>query len=185
MHQVEQYVMAYRGNHDEIKKLLPDGYTSLRPVLRLNVEMIDAGSEQESVRIEFNTPVAGAGKRGWLNLTVWNNETTDVKVSKSDKSTEFTAGGFLNIRFTRVGVEGGCPKEDDNDGTFFFDRTKGRTEFIAAEIIDEKKEYCDCTFAWNSPESIIADERDALVKEAMAIKTEEVLGAYVVGFERE
>ena len=37
---VEQFVMAYRGNHDEIKALLPKGFESLRPVLRINAEIL-------------------------------------------------------------------------------------------------------------------------------------------------
>ena len=33
---VEQFVMAYGIEQDRIRALLPDGFTSLRPVLRLS-----------------------------------------------------------------------------------------------------------------------------------------------------
>ena len=49
---VEQFVMAYRVEQDRLRALLPDGYTSLRPVLRINVEI----REKERVAVEFNTP---------------------------------------------------------------------------------------------------------------------------------
>ena len=39
--QVEQFVMAYGVEHDRLRALLPEGYTSLRPVLRINAEIRD------------------------------------------------------------------------------------------------------------------------------------------------
>ena len=38
---VEQYVMAYGVEQDRIRAILPDGFTSLRPVLRINAEIRD------------------------------------------------------------------------------------------------------------------------------------------------
>ena len=37
--QVEQYVMAYEVEQDRLRALLPAGFVSLRPVLRINGEI--------------------------------------------------------------------------------------------------------------------------------------------------
>lgn len=182
---VKQYVMAYRGGHDRIRALLPEGYESLRPVLRLNVE-IQTKDEAEKVRIEFNTPVAAHGKRGWLNLKVWETPETAITWQESDKhfgeaitgdgdaakgmTVTFTSP-CLDIEFTGVGLMGGCPAEGDNDGCFYLDG--GETAFVPAEKIDRNKEYCDCEFTWTDP-----------FMEAMKIPKEELLGAYWVEFDR-
>ena len=36
---VEQYVMAYRVEQDRLRAMLPEGFVSLRPVLRFNAEI--------------------------------------------------------------------------------------------------------------------------------------------------
>lgn len=36
---VEQFVMAYGAEQDRLRALLPEGFASLRPVLRINAEM--------------------------------------------------------------------------------------------------------------------------------------------------
>ena len=36
---VEQFVMAYGVEQDRIRAMLPDGFVSLRPVLRINTEI--------------------------------------------------------------------------------------------------------------------------------------------------
>lgn len=195
MSKIEQYVMAYRGDWDRIKSLLPEGFESLRPVLRLNVEIITEG-DGGRVRIEFNTPVAARGKRGWLNLTVWGTEagtyeipecTEQIQVKKSGGEVKFLLGEadmpLLDIDFKPVGVEGGCPKEDDNDGMFYLDMD-GQYQFKPAEVIDEKKEYCDCALGWNA-EGEAAAGIGELIKRATAIPVDEVLGAYVVTFRGE
>ena len=61
---VEQYVMAYGAEQDRLRALLPEGFVSLRPVLRINAEVRD----NEAGYLEFNTPVEKDGKRGWLNI---------------------------------------------------------------------------------------------------------------------
>ena len=38
---VEQFVMAYRVEQDRIRAMLSPGFVSLRPVLRINAEIID------------------------------------------------------------------------------------------------------------------------------------------------
>ncbi|MDD4201049.1 MAG: hypothetical protein PHS19_06665, partial [Eubacteriales bacterium] len=103
---IRQYVMAYRANQEKIKKLLPEGFESLRPVLRINVECYDGDDDWGYA--EFNTPVAARGKRGWLNLVSW--------LEKPD---------YLHLEFMPVGRTGGCPNEGDNDGCFYWDYETG------------------------------------------------------------
>lgn len=38
---VQQYVMAYSVDQDRLRAILPEGFISLRPVLRINAEMRD------------------------------------------------------------------------------------------------------------------------------------------------
>ena len=38
---VEQYVMAYGIEQDRVRAILPEGFVSLRPVLRINAEIRD------------------------------------------------------------------------------------------------------------------------------------------------
>ena len=57
---IEQYVMAYGVEQDRLRAVIPDGFTSIRPVLRINAEIID---ENRSY-IEFNTPIGRDGKKG-------------------------------------------------------------------------------------------------------------------------
>lgn len=52
--------------------------------------------------------------RGWLNIGAWEN----VPFEKQGKATVFMPE-LLTIRFTAVGIEGGCPAEKDNAGCFF------------------------------------------------------------------
>ena len=51
--QVEQYVMAYGIEQDRIRAIIPEGFVSLRPVLRINAEIQDDSNGY----LEFNTPV--------------------------------------------------------------------------------------------------------------------------------
>ena len=51
--QVEQYVMAYGIEQDRIRAIIPEGFVSLRPVLRINAEIQDNSNGY----LEFNTPV--------------------------------------------------------------------------------------------------------------------------------
>lgn len=39
--QIEQFVRAYGVKQDRLRALLPEGYRSLRPVLRVNAEIYD------------------------------------------------------------------------------------------------------------------------------------------------
>jgi len=57
---IEQYVMAYGVEHDRLRAILPEGFESLRPVLRFNAEIRD----EKSSYVELNTPVEKNGIRG-------------------------------------------------------------------------------------------------------------------------
>ena len=73
---VEQFVMAYGVEQDRLRAFLPEGFVSLRPVLRINGEIRTNG--METYYLELNTPVEARGKRGWLNVAHWNSENTDL-----------------------------------------------------------------------------------------------------------
>ena len=67
--QVEQFVMAYQVEHDRLRAMIPEGFSSLRPVLRINGEILD----NVCGYLEFNTPVEKEEFRGWLNIAFWEN----------------------------------------------------------------------------------------------------------------
>jgi len=98
-----------------------------------------------------------------------------------------------------VGIEGGCPAEKDNAGCFY----SGEKEmFKPAEVIANRKEFCNCTFRWLMPngtcgESLgktlpaypeevkkIYPKEEFTVKNAAQIPCRQVLGTYVVKFDR-
>lgn len=133
---VEQYVMAYSVEQDRLRAILPDGFTSLRPVLRINAEIID----DVSAYIEFNKAVEKGGNKGWLNIGYWN----DVPWERNGKSVKFGTD-FLEISFKGVGIEGSCPAEKDNGGCYFLEGTEALRKL---ENITVKKEFCDCNFSW-------------------------------------
>ncbi len=213
MSRIRQFVMAYSADHEEIKALLPAGYRSLRPVLRINIEQIDG----MFYRAEFNTPVEYDGVRGWLNLITWESgdEAPDREhqgeyVSEKAKiqmdvftsfdgrkafRTDVTLNGdamqetILTIIHTLADVTGGCPAEQDNQGTFNLYGTDGKATFREAEMVHAYKEHADCEFFWNVPDREIKvsqydKDKNMLIRQAMYIEPLEVLGAYVVDFER-
>ena len=193
--EIEQFVMAYGVEQDRLRAFLPDGFISLRPVLRINAEI--RTGETETIYIEYNTPVEGFGKRGWMNIAHWESSGIALSYEKNDTATTFRAP-FLEITYTGVGLVGGCPAEKDNDGCFF-----GET-FVPAEKIDKNKEYCNCAFQWkfieNDAHGISTDgksipaiptEQEVQYKKhpltpenAAMIPCEQVLGAYKVLFQR-
>ena len=185
---VEQYVMAYGIEQDRIRALLPNGFVSLRPVLRINAEVRD-----DSVGyVEFNTAIERNGNKGWLNIGYWE----DVPFIRNNNTVTFKTD-FLEISFTDVGIQGSCPAEKDNAGCYFGD------ELQKAEVITVNKEFCDCSFAWHFTENdaygvsigktlpaipteqVIEYPKQAFTAEnAAAIKCEQVLGTYKVVFDR-
>ena len=188
---VTQYVMAYQAEQDRLRALLPAGYTSLRPALRINAEIRDG----KTGYLEFNTAAEKDGARGWCNIAAWQ----DVPFTLEGKTAIFHLP-FLRISFTGVGIEGGCPAERDNVGCFF----PGPPERLRApERIDQKKEFCDCSFAWHfapgdahgvsTGKTLPADPtapqisylKAALTAEnAARIPCQQVLGSYLVRFVR-
>lgn len=99
---VQQFVMAYGVEHDRLRALLPPGYTSLRPVLRINAELWEDGS----ACLELNTAVEREGIRGWLNIAHWEK----VPHTMSGKTAVFTPPG-LTISFTGMGIQGAAPRK--------------------------------------------------------------------------
>lgn len=186
---IEKFVMAYGVEQDRLRAILPKGFTSLRPVLRINGEIWD-GTEGY---LELNTAVEKDGVRGWLNIGRWTN----VPFTKTGKTTVFRTE-LLEISFTGVGLAGGCPAEQDNAGCFFQDGS-----FQAAEHITANKEFCDCAFAWHFSENdahgvsigktlpaIPTEVRTVYPRQAFtaanaaAIPCQQVLGTYMVKFTR-
>ena len=138
---VEQFVTAYEAEQDRIRAMLPDGYTSLRPVLRINTEI----RNDSVLYIEFNTPVASDGRRGWLNIANWKSTRDDIRFERSDDGTVMISSPFLDIQYKGIGLKGGCPAEKDNEGCYYIGND---LEFRPAEKIEENKEFCDCSFRW-------------------------------------
>ena len=84
---VEQFVMAYRIEQDRIRAMLPEGFTSLRPVLRINAEIRTQAEEpSEVIYLEFNTPVEATGRRGWLNIANWKSTRDPLICKREGKS---------------------------------------------------------------------------------------------------
>lgn len=188
---VEQFVMAYGVEQDRLRALLPEGFASLRPVLRINAEIRDGAVGY----LELNTAAEKDGNRGWLNIGFWEN----VPFVRQGKKVTFRTD-FLEISFTGVGVEGGCPAEKDNDGCYFLGEA---VALRPAERIGSNKEFCDCVFRWKFaegdahgvsigktlpayPEEVqtVYPRQDCTAQNAAAIPCRQVLGAYMVAFDR-
>ena len=188
---IEQFVMAYGVEQDRIRALLPEGFVSLRPVLRFNAEIINNSENY----VEFNTAVEKNGIKGWLNIGYWYN----VPFERSGNTVTFKPD-FLELSFSPVGIEGSCPAEKDNNGCFFIGDD---TQLRAPERITANKEFCDCRFKWKFTDSdaqgaSIGETLPAYpmeimnvypkelftVENAAKIPCDQVLGSYVVKFER-
>ena len=194
--EVEQFVMAYRIEQDRIRCMLPEGFESLRPVLRINTEIRD----DKVVYVEFNTPVRREDRRGWLNIAYWKSSSGDDLIFAKAGPTVTIRAPFLTLSYTTTGIRGGCPAERDNDGCFYIGDDM---EFRPAERITADREFCDCSFAWKFHEGdaqgksegrtipAFAQEEaehyprlEMTAEHAAAIPCEQVLGAYVVKFTR-
>ena len=57
---IEQFVMAYGVEQDRLRAMLPEGFASLRPVLRINAEIRDGRTGY----VEFNTAAEKDGLHG-------------------------------------------------------------------------------------------------------------------------
>ena len=171
-------MMAYGVEQDRLRALLPDGFSSLRPVLRINAEIRDG----KIGYVEFNTAAEKDGVRGWLNIAFWDG----VPFEQDGKTTRFLTD-FLDIRFTGVGC-------------FFLHPAE---ELRPPEPITVKKEFCDCSFQWRfapggahgvsigktlpaypSPQQTVYPRAPFTAQNAAQISCQQVLGSYAVRFER-
>jgi len=188
---IEQYVMAYGVEHDRLRAMMPEGFHSLRPVLRINAEIRD----DKTGYVELNTAVEKDGMKGWLNIGCWEN----IAFRKDGSATAFDTD-FLKITFKRTGLAGGCPAEKDNCGCFFL---AAKPELREPELITANKEFCDCQFAWSfgahdacgvsegktlpaipTEEKVVYPKQELDPPNAAAIECKQVLGSYTVCFER-
>lgn len=189
--ETQQYVMAYKVEQDRLRAMLPEGFSSLRPVLRINAE-VRGGTVGY---VELNTAAEFGGSRGRLNVGHWD----DAPFARRGRTTTFRTE-LLEISFTGVGIAGGCPAEKDNAGCYFIGEMPALRK---PEVITASKEFCDCVFSWNAvaggacgrsegrtlpayPEAVrVAYPRTQLTAEnAAKLPCEQVLGAYTVTFER-
>ena len=192
---VEQFVMAYGVEQDRVRALLPEGFESLRPVLRINAEIRD----EKEVYVELNAPVQHGNTRGWLNIANWDSLNDTLSFDRKERTVTIMAP-FLTLTYTGVGIEGGCPAEKDNEGCFYL---LGEETFKKAETISSNKEFCDCSFAWhfhpNDAHGVsigktlpafyeetahMYEKADLTAVNAAAIPCRQVLGSYIVRFER-
>ena len=188
---IEQYVMAYGVEQDRLRAILPDGYESLRPVLRINAEVRDGAVGY----VEFNTAVEKDGNKGWLNVGYWNH----VSFERQGKKITFKTD-FLEISFEGVGIEGSCPAEKDNAGCYFIGKD---TMLRKPETIESNKEFCDCKFEWKFTDhdahgisigrtlpaypmeiKTVYPKQKFAAENAACIPCEQVLGTYKVLFDR-
>lgn len=188
---IQQFVMAYGVEQDLLRAILPDGFVSLRPVIRINAEIING----QSAYLEVNTAVEALGRKGWCNIKVLS----DVTFKQEGKATTFR-NDEIEITFTKVGIGGGCPAEKDNDGCFYI--SSDAKHFVPAEKVDVPKEFCDCSFKWLTclgtsgtsegktlpaiPEPIENEypKEDLCLENAAKIPCKQVSGSYVVEFVR-
>lgn len=185
---IQQFVMAYGAEHDRLRALLPPGYTSLRPVLRINAELWEDGS----ACLELNTAVEREGIRDWLNIAHW--EKVPPRRVGQDGGLHTPGADHL---LHRDGHSGGLPHGKGQCGCFFPGR---EPELRPAEVLTAPKEFCDRTFAWENgnggkslgkalPAIPTAVERvyapvPCTAESAAAIPCTQVLGAYTVIFDR-
>ena len=175
--------------------MLPEGAVSLRPVLRINTEIRDG----RDIYVEFNTPVSYRDRRGWMNIENWDSSSEKIDLCREGKKVTIKTA-FLTLSYEGIGIEGGCPAEKDNEGCFYLD---GDMAFRKAETITEKKEFCDCEFSWHfgregahgrsqrktlpafEERSVVTYPKKELNAEnAAAIECIQVLGTYIVRFDR-
>ncbi len=187
---IEQFVVAYGVEQDRLRAILPQGFASLRPVLRINAEIAD----DKTAYLELNTAVEYSGQKGWLNIGHWQ----DVSFTREGDTVVFRTQ-HLEIAFTATGLQGGCPAEKDNAGCWFLPQNICRSP----EQITVFKEFCDCSFRWDfdgagaSGKSIgktlpaiptepktVYPKADFTVYQAAIIPCEQVLGSYKVVLDR-
>ncbi len=145
---IKQFSMAYSVNPEVLNAILPAGYASLRPWLRIDAEI----REDHSSCLGLSTPVVRNGKRGWLVIDRWD----DVPYACIEKVIEFKTD-FLEISFKRLGVNGHYRAGKDIEGYFSLDNPD---ELIPMPSIRTHKEYCDCVFKWTFSKSDASGSSD-------------------------
>lgn len=197
--EVQQFVLAYQVEQDRLRALLPQGFESLRPVVRINAERRQT-AQGEELYLEVNTPVASRGKRGWLNAGRWQTPDTELSYTQSGPTHTFRTP-FLTLTHTQVGLQGGCPAEGDNQGCFYL---QPEETFVPTEKITANRDFSDVSFRWTftpadaqgqshgegsrpayPTDPKITYPKHPLTPEALAaIPCQQVLGAYTVTFLR-
>lgn len=194
--EVEKFVVDYRVEQDRIRAMLPDGYTSLRPVLRIQNEIRD----EETVYLELNTPVEKDGRRGWLNIQNWKSSRDTLGFDRNGDTVQISAP-FLTLRYTLHGTVRDLPEEQDNEGCYYM--RDGEEEFLPTVSTGSEVTVCDCAFSWKfrkndasgistgetfpaAMEEISKTYRKCAMnaKNAAAIPSKEVLDTWVIRFER-
>ncbi len=185
---ITQFVMAYSVEQDRLRAMLPSGFESIRPVLRINAEITDS----KTAYIELNTAVSFEGhKKGWLNIFSCD----EVCFSLEGNTVTFKTDS-IEITFTKTGIKGSCPAEKDNDGCVFLMPYRVRP----ALIIDSQKEFCDCAFSFSGGAFGLSQgktlpavfqeicnvypKKQLTLQNAASIPCVQVLGSYTVSFER-
>ena len=168
---VEQFVMAYGVEQDRLRAVLPDGFMSLRPVLRVNAEVRD----ERTGYVEFNTSVEKDGVRGWLNIGYWDA----VPFTREGKTVTFRTE-LLEIRFTGVGIEPLRAPEAIAGGKEFCDCTFRWKLADGARGVSIGKTLP----AYPTEVSVVYPKEDFTVENAAKIPCRQVLGTYTVRFER-
>ena len=174
---IEQFVMAYEVEQDRLRALVPHGFKSLRPVLRINAE-IRGGTPY----VEFNTAVeAQDGTRGWINIGAW----VDGSFTREGETVAFETD-MLRISFTGVGIRGGCPAEKDSAGCDY----PRALDYVLrpAEKIDSPtggQSTGKCVPVFPTEPQVLYPRQMFSVTNAAAIPCKQVVGAYKVEFERE
>ena len=122
-----------------------------------------------------------------------------MSFEQAGKTTRFITD-FLDISFTGVGGEGGCPAEKDNAGCWF----SGAAETLRPpETIAARKEFCGCQFQWRftgadahgvspgetlpaypPPQQTLYPKAPFTAQSAAQNPCQQVVGSYVVRFER-
>ena len=125
--------MACGVEQDRLSALLPDGFTSLHPVMRISAE-IRSGS---GGCLEPNTPVEFEGNKGWVIIAFGER----IPFARSGKTVVFKPD-FFEICFTGVGIEDSRPAEKDNIGRYF---PGSPVALRKAEIIKSRKNFCGCS----------------------------------------
>lgn len=156
---VEQFVMAYGIEQDRLRAVLPDGFMSLRPVLRVNAEARD----ERTGYVEFNTAVEKDGVRGWLNIGYWDA----VPFTREGKTVTFRTEPLRAPEAIASGKEF-C------DCTFRWKLADGAHGVSIGKTLP----------AYPTEVSVVYPKEDFTVENAAKIPCRQVLGTYTVRFER-